>query len=586
MDHVLNRLSALGVRHLFGMAADYNLAVLDRVVAHPRVEWIGMASELGASYAADGYGRANGFGALLTTFGVGELSAINGVAGGYAERVPLLHIAVGPTQATERAGAVVHHTVGDGDFDRFARAHRQVVCADAVLRSGDAVPEIDRVLTTCLRESRPGYLRLPRDVALEPAAPRGPLDVPDPKAADEDSLEAFRAAARTRLAAARDIAVLVDFLVDRFRARAELSALLAAGSFRHAVLATGKTVVDESNPGFLGTYAGAMSEATVRAAIDRADLLIRAGVLLSDMTTGKFTHEFDPEKGIDLGPAVAKVDGAAFPGVPLAAALDVLTELVRERAPDRAPTTEPAHREIRFAHRRTEPAPRGLAALVHLAADSSAKLKESATALGRKLCGSTLPLTQSYLWKAVGGVIRSDHTVVADNGTALMGVVGHRFPSGARFVGQPLWASIGYGIPALVGAQLAQPSRRGLLLIGDGAAQLTVQELGILGRHHLNPIVVLVNNDGYTVERAIHGRRAVYNDIARWHWPDLPAALGVRNPLVLTARTPAALDSALARAVATTDRLVLVEAFTGKDDVPPPLVRLAVNRPDRTRWVP
>ncbi|MEV8311856.1 thiamine pyrophosphate-binding protein [Streptomyces flavidovirens] len=572
MDHLLNRLHSLGVRHLFGMAGDYNLAVLDRVLAHPGVDWIGAASELGAAYAADGYGRTRGFGALLTTFGVGELSAINGVAGSYAERVPVLHIAVGPTQATERAGLLVHHTMADGDFDRFARAHRHVVCADAVLRPDNAVAEIDRVLTTCLRESRPGYVRLPRDVALGPASPHVQPLPPDEPTVAQDSVEAFRAAARARLAAADKVAVLADFLVDRFKARTELASLLAAGSFPHATLATGKTVVDESSPHFLGVYGGAMSEPPVRAAIDGADLLIRAGVLLTDLTTGKFTHRFDPEEGIDLGITVAKVDGTAFPDVPLATALVALTELVGDRPP--APEA-PAG-----------PACRPLDSLAHLVSDASAKVKESATALTRELCPPRfLPLTQSYLWEAVGSAVQPGHTVIADDGTCLLGIIPRHFPSGARFIGQPLWASIGYSLPALLGAQLADPSRRGLLLIGDGAAQLTVQELGTIGRHRLNPIVVLVDNDGYTIERITHGLRAEYNEIANWRWSQIPAALGVPNPLVLSARTPAALDRALSEAVATTDRLVLIEAFTGKYDVPPALKNLAINRPDRARWV-
>jgi indolepyruvate decarboxylase len=572
MDHLLNRLNHLGVRHLFGMAGDYNLAVLDRVLAHPGMDWIGTSSELGAAYAADGYGRTRGFGALLTTFGVGELSAINGVAGSYAERVPVLHIAVGPTQATERAGSVVHHSMGDGDFDRFARAQRQVVCADAVLRPDNAVSEIERVLAACVRESRPGYVRLPRDVALAPASPLVSLAAAEEPVVDEDSLDAFRSAARDRLVAAHRTAVLADFLVDRFKAREELAVLLMASSFPHAVLATGKTVVDESSPHFLGLYGGAMSKAPVRAAIDNADLLIRAGVLLADMTTGKFTHGFDPEEGIDLGITVAKVDGVAFPGVPLAKALAVLTELVGGRPPAPAPTVGHSCG--------------ALAPLTQLASHTSTKVKESATALAHELCPPKfLPLTQSYLWKAVGAAVQPDYTVVADNGTCLLGIVARRFPRGARFVGQPLWASIGYALPALLGAQLADPSRRGLLLIGDGAAQLTVQELGTIGRHHLKPIVVLVDNDGYTVERITHGLRAEYNEIAQWRWSRLPAALGVPDPLVLSARTPASLDRALSEAAATTDRLVLIEAFTSKYDVPPALKRLALHRPDRARWV-
>lgn len=575
IDHLLHRLNHLGVKHLFGVAGDYNLAVLDRVVAHPEVTWIGTASELGAAYAADGYGRTRGFGALLTTFGVGELSAINAVAGSYAERVPLLHIAVGPTQATERAGLVVHHSMGDGDFDRFLRAHRQVVCADAVLRPDNAVTEIDRVLTACLRDSRPGYLRLPRDVALAPAPPRRPTTVLRARTVDHGSLDAFRTAARSRLAAAKSVVVLADFLVDRFEARAELADLLRAGGFPHAVLATGKTVVDESAPGFLGLYAGAMSEKHVRAAVDRADLLIRAGVLLADMTTGKFTHRFDPEAGIDLGPTSAKVDGAAFPGLPLPTALAALADLVRDRSPAPAGPAPTGPRRPGAPTRRGPTVP----------AAFSRRTLPCRTRFRPRLQGSLRPLTQSYLWKAVGDAVRPDHTVVTDDGTSLLGIADRRFPRGARFIAQPMWASIGFSVPALLGAQLADPSRRGVLVVGDGAAQLTAQELGTISRYRLKPIVILVNNHGYTIERITHGLRAPYNDVARWRWTRVPSALGVSKPLVLTARTRSALDRALARATATTDRLVLIEAFTSRYDVPPAMKRLAVNRPDKARWV-
>ncbi|MFK8844964.1 alpha-keto acid decarboxylase family protein [Streptomyces sp. Ac-502] len=572
MDHLLDRLNAVGVRHLFGLPGDYNLALLDRVLAHPGVRWVGTASELGAAYAADAYGRTRGFGALLTTFGVGELSAVNGVAGAYAERVPLLHIVVGPTQDTEWAGSLVHHTMADGDFDRFARAHRHVVCADAVLRTDNAVAEIDRVLTTCLRESRPGYLRVPRDVALAPAPPSRPSAIPEPRRADKDSLAAFRAAARERLAAADTVAVLADFLVDRFRARGELADLLTASSFPHAVLPSGKTVVDESAPDFLGCYGGAMSPAPVRAAIDDADLLIRAGVLLTDLTTGKFTHGFDPGRGIDLGITTAKVDGTAFPDVPLATALAVLTGLVRKHPPAQPPQA--------WTEQRKPSVPE------QSATGQSATAGKTAATLGRALRPTLRPLTQRRLWQAVGAAVRPGHTVIAEDGTSLFGIVDHRFPRGARFIGQLIWASIGYGLPALLGAQLADPSRRGLLLVGDGGAQLTVQELGTIGRHRLTPVIILVNNDGYTIERATHGPRAAYNDIARWRWSRMPTALGVPRPLVLSARTPAALDHALSRAMATTDRLVLIQAYTGKEDVPRTFERLEANRPDKAKWIP
>lgn len=537
-DYLLHRLSSLGVGHLFGVPGDYNLALLDTVLAHPDVEWVGTANELNAAYAADGYARVAGFGAVLTTFGVGELSAINGVAGSYSEYVPVVHIAVGPTQAIEQAGAVVHHTAGDGDFDRFARAHEQVTCAHAVLRPDTAADEIDRVLSTAIRESRPVYLRLPADVASAPVrAPSGPLTWT--AARNETNVGAFLAAARPRLRAASTVAVLADFLVDRFRARDELAGFLAVGGFPHATLSMGKTVVDEGNPRFVGVYSGAFSEPRTRLVIDGADLLIRAGVLLADTTSGGFTQGFDSESGIDLGPTTAAVDGKVFGDVPLATALAGLTELVTELG---VTSGEPA------------PAP--------------ARVPRSAT---------DGPLAQSYLWDAVAAALEPTTTLIAEQGTSFFGICTHDFPTGARFIGQPLWGSIGYSLPALLGAQLADPSRRCILLIGDGSAQLTIQELGTIARHRLTPIIILVNNGGYTVERVIHGARASYNDIAAWNWVALPAALGAPDALIRTAHTAAELDDALTEAATTSERLVFIEAYTGMDDMPDLLTEIAAG---------
>jgi indolepyruvate decarboxylase len=541
-SHLLDRLHSLGVRHVFGVAGDYNLRMLDEIISHPGVQWVSTASELGAAYAADGYARVCGFAAVLTTHGVGELSAINGIAGSYAEYVPVLHITVSPPTSKEHDGVVVHHTLGDGDYDNFARVYRQVVCAEAVVRSQDGPAEIDRVVSACLRESRPGYLRLPQDVALSRVPPSSrPLRRPDRHAAKHHSLTAFLDAAQRRIETADTVAVLADSLVDRFGARAELADLLRTGAFPHAVVTTGKGIIDETAPTYLGLYAGACSDSAVRTTIDGADLLIRAGVRLADTTSGGFTHGYDPDRGISAGPTSVSLDGVAYPDVSLCAALAGLTRLVESR-PEATPksTPGPALPERRL------PSPPGHSSL-----------------------------SQDHLWRAVGDAVRSDHTVIADQGTPLFGIAPQRIPPGARFLAQPVWGSIGYSLPALLGAQLADPARRGLLLIGDGAAQMTIQELGTIGRHRLTPVIILVNNDGYTVERALHEPRAVYNDIAPWRWSDLPAALGVPAPLVLTARTVDELDQSLATAADTTDRMVFIEVRTAQHDTPVLLTRFA-----------
>ncbi|MEU3186833.1 thiamine pyrophosphate-binding protein [Streptomyces sp. NPDC006923] len=538
VDYLLDRLSELGVGHLFGVPGDYNLVMLDSVVDHPRIDWVGTANELGAAYAADGYARVRGFGALLTTYGVGELSAINGVAGSFAERVALVHIAVGPSQSAERAHAAVHHTAGDGDFDRFARAHEQVSCAHTVLSPDNAPAEIDRVLLTAVRERRPGYLRLPGDVATTAVrAASAPLAI-EPPPVDAANLAAFASAARPLLADAGTVAVLADSLVDRYGARTHLAELVATGPLPHAVMAMGKSMLDETGPGFLGLYSGVLGDPRTRDTIDGADLLIRAGVQLADTTSGGFSHGFDEKAGIDLRPSDAMVEGQLFENVPITAALTVLTELSRTR-----PAAPP------------------------VAGDQQDLSAPSVDRDG--------PLTQDYLWKGIAGALTGGETVLAEQGTSFFGMCTQRLTPGTRFIGQPMWGSIGYTLPALLGSQLADTGRRGFLLIGDGSAQMTIQELGTIARHGLHPVIVLVNNDGYTVERAIHGARQEYNDIATWHWSAVPGALGADDAVVLAAHTPAELDMALATAAASPDRLIFIEARTGRDDTPALLGKIA-----------
>jgi indolepyruvate decarboxylase len=158
--------------------------------------------------------------------------------------------------------------------------------------------------------------------------------------------------------------------------------------------------------------------------------------------------------------------------------------------------------------------------------------------------------------------------VLADQGTSFFGMADHRLPQGVTFIGQPLWGSIGYTLPAAFGAAVAHPDRRTVLLIGDGAAQLTVQELGSFSREGLSPVIVVVNNDGYTVERAIHGETAPYNDIVAWRWTDLPHTLGVSNPLVFRAQTYGELDDALTAAAEHKDRMVFVEVVLPRLEIP------------------
>lgn len=537
-DYLLDRLAELGVTEVFGVPGDYQLEFLDHVVAHPRITWVGGANELNAGYAADGYGRLRGMAALVTTFGVGELSAANAIAGSYAEHVPVVHIVGAPSKDSQAARRIVHHTLGDGDFEHFLRMSREITCAQANLVPATATREIDRVLSEVHEQKRPGYLLIATDVARFPTEPP---TAPLPRHSGGTSpraLSLFTEAA-TQLIGEHRLTVLADFLVHRMGCVEALNKLLTADTVPHATLMWGKSLVDESSPNFLGIYAGAASEGSVREVIEDAPVLVTAGVLFTDMVSGFFSQRIDPARTIDIGVNQSVVAGQVFAPLDMAAALDALASILAERGIE-SHALPPAP-----APQRPAPPPRDAV------------------------------LTQEALWDRLAEALTPGNVVLADQGTSFYGLAGHRLASGVTFIGQPLWASIGYTLPAALGAGLADRDRRTVLLIGDGAAQLTVQELGAFGREGLTPVVVVVNNDGYTVERAIHGVTARYNDITAWRWTELPAALGVPDALTFRCATYGELDDALTVAAETQDRMVFVEVMLERMDIPPLLGELA-----------
>ncbi|MHA3022199.1 alpha-keto acid decarboxylase family protein [Mycobacterium sp. BMJ-28] len=537
-DYLLDRLAELGVTEVFGVPGDFNLEFLDHVLAHDTVRWVGGANELNAGYTADGYGRLRGISALVTTFGVGELSAANAVAGSYAEHVPVVHIVGAPSKDAQAARRVVHHSLGDGDFEHFFRMAREITCAQANLAPATATREIDRVLAEVREHTRPGYLLLSTDVARFPV---DPPSAPLPRYGGGTSpraLALFTDAAR-RLIGTHQVTVLADLLVHRLNAVAKLTELLAADAVPYATLMWGKSLLDESSPNYLGIYAGAASAESVRRAVEEAPVLITAGVQFTDMVSGFFSQQIDPARTIDVGAVQSTVTGQVFAPIDIDAALGALTGILAERGVV-SPAVAAAPAPVRHA-----PPPPDTA------------------------------LTQKMLWDRVSDALTPGNVVLADQGTSFYGMAGHRLPAGVTFIGQPLWGSIGYTLPAALGAALAHRDRRVVLLIGDGAAQLTVQEIGVMAREGIAPVIIVVNNDGYTVERAIHGPEAYYNDIVGWRWQQLPAALGVADALVVCAHTVGELDAALTAAAADPHRMAVIEVVLGRGDVPPLLAELA-----------
>lgn len=526
-DYLLDRLAGCGIGHLFGVPGDYNLQFLDHVIGHPTLRWVGCANELNAAYAADGYARMSGAGALLTTFGVGELSAINGIAGSYAEYVPVLHIVGAPCSAAQQRGELMHHTLGDGDFRHFYRMSQAISAASAILDEQNACFEIDRVLGEMLAARRPGYIMLPADVAKKTAIPPTQALALPVHEAQSGVETAFRYHARQCLMNSRRIALLADFLAGRFGLRPLLQRWMAETPIAHATLLMGKGLFDEQHPNFVGTYSAGASSKEVRQAIEDADRVICVGTRFVDTLTAGFTQQLPAERTLEIQPYASRI-GETWFNLPMAQAVSTLRELCLECA-FAPPPTRSAGQPVRI--------------------DKG-------------------ELTQESFWQTLQQYLKPGDIILVDQGTAAFGAAALSLPDGAEVVLQPLWGSIGYSLPAAFGAQTACPDRRVILIIGDGAAQLTIQEMGSMLRDGQAPVILLLNNDGYTVERAIHGAAQRYNDIASWNWTQIPPALNAAQQAECWRVTQAIQLAEVLERLARPQRLSFIEVMLPKADLP------------------
>jgi indolepyruvate decarboxylase len=525
-DFLLRRLEEAGVRHLFGVPGDYNLELLQQLQDTGTLKWIGTCSELNASYAADGYARLNGLGALLVTNGVGALSAINGVAGSYSEHVPVICISGSiPLRSIDR-GLGMHHTMADGTWDHFLGAYAQVTAAQARITPRNAVTEIDRLILTAWREKLPVYMELPSDIAyLDIEVPAGPLMLGEPPS-DPERLRSCVAALALRLSAAVSPAILVDADADRFGVASELMGLAEKMQVPMAVVNTAKGVIDETFPYYLGIYNGKASEPHVREAIETSDCLLSIGYRPIEVTTGDFTASLPADTIRARGHSV-DVGDDNYQAVTLKEVLRGVIDAVphvRNRAP----------RHV-------------AAAVAGTHADGSAKL------------------TQAGYWQAIQGYLRPGDVLFVDNGTSYA-LFGLKLPPNCTFVASVNWGSIGYSVGALLGTLTAAPERRHLLFVGDGSFQVTAQELSTILRNDHKPVIFLINNGGYTIERGYLGKTEPYNDIANWAYADLPKVFrpdtSARSFVV---KTSADLQNALSTP---NDTMIFVESIMDPYDAP------------------
>ncbi|KAH6887074.1 thiamine diphosphate-binding protein [Thelonectria olida] len=508
-EYLFRRLTELGVRSIHGVPGDYNLSALD-YLKPLGLHWVGNANELNAGYAADGYARIKGIAALLTSFGVGELSALNTIAGAYSEKAPVVHIVGTPLRAAQENKACLHHSLGDGNLRVFADIYKSVTVAQANLINPDtATAMIDATLRECILQSRPVYIELPTDMVktkVPPPSSQIDLTIPGYDTTAED------AAVETileRIRISKQPLILVDGFAARFNAQKEINDLIRKTSFPSLTTPFGKGLIDERLPNFHGMALGLAGDELPQSWLSQCDLVLHFGPLKSDVNTFGYTALPNPEVTVtfekysvhfgDSGKLVHSISSQSLLGKLLKSSVTL-----QRLQPEPYPNNHSTPREALQC------------------------LPESS--------GSS-PLEQKEFWLRMSEFLRPEDIILTETGTSSHGGQSLVLPEKTTLINSSIWLSIGYTLAACQGAALAQREMveagqkapgRTILFEGDGSLQMTAQAISDIIKNKLDVIIFVVNNDGYTVERLIHGFYASYNDIQPWRNLEAASYFGAR----------------------------------------------------------
>jgi len=528
IQHVLGRLKDIGIDDIFGVAGDFAFPTQDAIVQYPGINWIGCCNELNAGYAADGYARVRGVSALSTTYGPGELGAISAIAGAYAENVPIFHLTGMPTRTAQHKRQVVHHTLGNGEFDFFAKMAGPVVCAQAIISPQNAVYETERLIDQAFYHRRPVYMAIPADVAdQEVLGSAQPLDQPR---SNPDNVNAATEAILSALDSAETACILPGMLAKRIGLQSRLQDFVDASGMPFATMFADKSVLDEQQPSFIGMYDGKLMNPDVRAYVESSDQVVTVGTLMTDFNTGAFTARLASAKTIAIKHHYTRVGQQEFHDVEMGDILSALTSRVKRR-----------NKEISL-----HPASLGLAT-----------------------GNSSDAITADALYPRWADFLRPDDIVIAETGTSSMGLAFAQMPKRATFHNQTLWGAIGWATPAAFGAAVAAPERRVVLFTGEGSHQETAQEISQMGRRGLKPTIFVLNNSGYLIERLLcRDPNIAYNDLAAWRYSELPHALGCEGWFTTRVTTCGELDQALQQA-AQNSSASYIEVVTDEYAAPP-----------------
>lgn len=512
-ESLLHALKDHGARQVFGIPGDFALPYFRIIEQSGILPLYTLSHEPGVGFAADAAARmGRTLGVAAVTYGAGALNIINAVAAAYAEKVPLVVLSGGPGKMESTAGLLLHHQAKT--LDSQFRIYEEVTCDRVILDDADRAPDdIARALGNCLAHSRPVYIEIPRDMVAVPCEPAGAL----PRhACDRDALAACADEVLQRLLSASRPALLIDVEVRRYALEDKVVELARRLAIPVATSFMGRGLLANSDTPLVGTYMGVAGLPEVTQLVEDSDGLFLLGAILSDTNFGVSKNKIDLRKSIVASDGEVQLGYHVYRDIPLAALVDALLDRLGARSAS-------------FQVRRPEQ-PHGFVA------DES-------------------PITPNDIATAVNDLMRQHGKlpIASDTGDCLFTAMDMAHTD---FVAPGYYATMGYGVPAGLGVQAAT-GRRPLILVGDGAFQMTGWELGNCHRYGWDPIVLVFNNSSWEMLRAFQPESR-FNDLATWNFASMAAGMGGDGVRVTTR---AELKAALDQAIAKRGRFQLIEAM-------------------------
>ncbi len=533
-DYLLYRLQQQGVDHFFGVPGDYILGFYD-LATRSGIKHIGTTREDTAAFAADGYARCHGLGCVVVTYGVGALNLVNPVAGAYAESSPVIVISGAPGVDEQQNDPLIHHKFGPFNFQK--EIFERITCHTEVLTDPlIAFRQIDRAIQMALQHSQPVYLELPRDrihaagvpLAADAQAAQAGAPASDPQALEEAVSETL-----ALLEQAESPAILAGVELHRASVQNAAVDLVEKLNIPVASTLTGKSVVGERHPAYLGVYEGAMGSVTAKQVIENADLALVLGVRFNDVDLGIYTARLDPYRIVRASHDDVFIRHHRYQNVRL---VDFITTLCARVSPRARPVT----------------------------------VQSPGASAGDFPCPGR-PVSVERMIGHINTLLTPDLTVVCDVGDCLFAAIDLRVHKRNQFLASAYYTSMGFAVPAALGVHCASPQHRCLVLVGDGAFQMTGTELSTLAGFGFNPVVIVLNNDGYSTERFI--LEGPFNDIMSWNFHELGRVFGPLQGYEINDEQE--FDSALRAALADTGSASLLNVHLPKDGASPAMRRLA-----------